>query len=120
MIFSFLAFFSTGTIFLCFTLHVFCIFYALALKKFTIFHLIEKALLAVLSALGIFSLCSSTESTNKAISDCATLFNAMYSQDVFEITMDQKVDVCFFCCFHLNESIFKQSFIVVVIFIPTD
>lgn len=87
-------FFFPGTIFLCFTLNAFCTFFMLALKTFTIFQLIEKAHWVLLSAFGIFSLCFSTESTNKAISDCATLLNAMYSHDALD-NINHKVEVSF-------------------------
>lgn len=73
------------------------------MKSFTIFQLIEKAHWVLLSAFGIFSLCSSTESTNKAISDCATLLNSMYSHDAIE-NINHQLEVCF------NGSFFSESF----------
>ena len=89
-------FFFAGTIFLCFTLNAFCSFYLLAMKSFTIFQLIEKAhwVLLLLSAFGVFSLCFSTESTNKAITDCATLLNSTCSHDALNI--NHKVEVRMF------------------------
>lgn len=83
-----------GTIFLSFTLNAFCIFFMLVVKSFTIFQLIEKLHLVLLSAFAVFSLCASTESTNKAITDCATVLNTMYSHDAFE-NINHKVEVCF-------------------------
>lgn len=65
----------------------------LTMKTFTIFQLIEKAHWVLLSAFGVFSLCSSTESTNKAIIDCATLLSSTYSHEAFE-SINHKVEVC--------------------------
>lgn len=90
---NFLAF-STGTIFLLFTLNAFCTFYLLSMKSFAIFQLIEKAHWVLLSAFGIFSLCSSTESTTKAITDCAALVSSTYADDASE-GINHKVEVCF-------------------------
>lgn len=82
-----------GTIFLFFTLNAFCTFYMLSLKSFAIFQLIEKANWIFLSGFGVFSLCISAETTNKAINDCTTLLNAMFSHDACE-SINQKLDVC--------------------------
>ena len=92
-LFLFLCFSPAGTIFLFFTLNAFCSFYMLSLKTFTIFQLIEKANWIFLSAFGIFSLCFSTETTNKAITDCTTLLNTMYSHDACE-NINHQVEVC--------------------------
>lgn len=89
----FTVFSPTGTIFLFFTLNAFCSFYMLSLKTFTIFQLIEKTNWIFLSAFGIFSLCFSTETTNKAITDCTTLLNTMYSYADDE-SINHKVEVC--------------------------
>lgn len=84
--------FFAGTIFLFFTLNAFCTFFMLTMKSFTIFQLIEKVQWVLLSALGIFALCLSTESTNKAISDCTTLLSSAYSHDALE-SINHKADV---------------------------
>lgn len=72
-----------ATIFLNFTLNSFCIFFMMAMKSFTIFHLIEKILWLLLSSLAIFTLCYSTEASHKAISDFSTLFCTYTSHDSF-------------------------------------
>lgn len=90
--FLFLCFSPIGTIFLFFTLNAFCSFYMLSLKTFTIFQLIERANWILLSAFGIFALCLSSETTNKAITDCTTLLNTMYSHDGDE-NINHKVKV---------------------------
>lgn len=66
------------------------------MKSFTIFQLIEKVQWVLLSALGIFALCLSTESTNKAISDCTTLLSSAYSHDALE-SINHKADVGVLC-----------------------
>lgn len=93
LLISLFFFFPAGTIFLFFTLNAFCSFYMLSLKTFTIFQLIEKANWIFLSAFGIFSLCFSTETTNKAITDCTTLLNTIYSHDACE-NINHQVEVC--------------------------
>lgn len=85
----------------------------MTLKTFTIFQLIEKAHWVLLSAFGIFSLCCSTESTNKAISDCATLLNAMFSHDGVD-NINHKVEVSFngvneFTLFHRRHAIVSDN-----------
>jgi hypothetical protein len=81
-----------GALFLFFTLNAFCTFFLLATKSFTIFHLIEKVHWVLLAALGVFALCSSTESTNKAIKDCAALLNSTFTPDAFA-SINHKVEV---------------------------
>ncbi|CRK99315.1 CLUMA_CG012766, isoform A [Clunio marinus] len=90
--FSTLLSFAFGTLFLFFTLNSFCTFFMMTTKNFTIFQLIEKAHWILLSAFAIFSLCYTTESTNKAISDCASLLNTIYSHDDFE-NINHKVEI---------------------------
>lgn len=65
----------------------------LAIKSFTIFQLIEKAQWVLLAALGVFSLCTSTEAALKQISDCSAFMNGIYSHDAGSI--NHKVEVCF-------------------------
>lgn len=86
----------------------------LAMKSFTIFHLIEKLQWVLLSAAGVFALCSSTESTNKAINDCAALLDVLYSHDALE-SINHKVEVGWslfarnWCHFSIWWSAFNES-----------
>lgn len=101
--------FFAGTLFLFFTLNVFCSFFILSMKTFTIFQLIEKAhwVLLLLSAFAVFSLCYSTESTKQCISDCATLLNSYVEHDALNI--NHKIEVCtlFICEFYSSMNHFQ-------------
>lgn len=66
----------------------------LAIKTFTIFQLIEKSHWVVLAALGVFFLCSSTESALQQISECSAIVSRMYSHDA-SANINHAVEVCF-------------------------
>lgn len=86
------------------------------MKSFAIFQLIEKAHWVLLSAFGIFSLCSSTESTNKAITDCAALVNSTYADDAFE-GINHKIEVCFHRVFLPLASAIDDSYLTRYLFV---